>query len=83
MRAVLRDRRAAECLFERGRGNGENGTRGTLWAVYNAITEYVDHWIGPRQSADSRLRSVWFGRGCRTKARAFEVARSKMQAWLN
>jgi len=83
MRAVLRDRALSKRFFAEGKGNGEKGIAGTLWAAYNGVVEYVDHWIGPRQSADSRLRSVWFGRGCRTKARAFEVARSKMQAWLN
>ena len=31
-------------LFHEGIGNNDPAIRVTLWAAYNGITEYVDHW---------------------------------------
>lgn len=60
-------------LFDCGRGNKEEKTRGTLWAAYNGITELVDHhW--QYQSRAQRLSWLWFGEGERIKLRAFEEA---------
>jgi len=60
-------------LFETGDGNNIAGTRGSLWAAYNAITQWVD-----RESYTVRqkepLRSIWFGDGARLKMRAFDIA---------
>ena len=67
-------------FFETGVGNRERGVAGTFWAAYNGVTEFVDHrdiGFGPMR----RLQNAWFGRGCSTKARAFNVAVEKMALW--
>ncbi len=46
-------------LFEHGRGNDMAGVRGTVWAAYNAVTEYLTHANGA--DADKRYSSLWFG----------------------
>lgn len=48
-------------LFESGRGMDMKGVKGTVWAAYNAVTEYLTHNAG--NSADSRYNSLWFGNG--------------------
>lgn len=58
-------------LFETGRGNSAEGVRGTLWAGYNAITEYLVHERG--KDAAARLESAWFGQGHAQNARALKV----------
>lgn len=40
-----------------GKGNAESA--GTLWAGFNAVTEYLSHGAG--RSADNRYSSLWFG----------------------
>lgn len=66
-------------LFEAGIGNDMPGVRGTLWAAYNAVTQWVD-----RESYTPRnkepLRSIWFGDGAKVKARAYEAARQMATA---
>lgn len=50
------------------------GVRGTAWAAYNAVTEYVDHKrkIPMLQEQTSRrLDSIWLGSGADIKQRAF------------
>lgn len=59
-------------LFEGGKGNDRPGVRGTLWAAYNAVTEYQT-WERGREN-DTRLDSLWFGLNGKTNARAFDVA---------
>lgn len=59
-------------LFESGKGNDRPGVRGTLWAGYNAVTEYQT-WERGREN-DTRLDSLWFGLNGKTNARAFDVA---------
>ena len=60
-------------LYEYGRGNQENGVKGTLWTAYNGITELVDHhWSYDNRA--QRLSWLWFGEGERIKVRAFEEA---------
>lgn len=46
-------------LFETGRGMELAGVKGTVWAAYNAVTEYLTHNAG--HNADSRYNSLWFG----------------------
>lgn len=44
--AVQQDQRCVSILtelFESGRGNDLPGARGTAWAAYNAVTEWVTH----------------------------------------
>jgi phage/plasmid-like protein (TIGR03299 family) len=58
-------------LFEgQGRGSQLEGSRGTLWGAYNAVTEYIDYY---RKSKD-RLNTVWFTAGVGMKERAFREA---------
>lgn len=59
-------------LFEHGRGNDLPGVRGTMWAAYNAVTEYLQHERG--DDRDRRLDSSWFGSGAALNARALEKA---------
>ena len=70
-------------LFEYGVGNDLPGVRGTAWAAYNAVTEYVDH-VRPQGAmatagnvddpliAGKRLYSSWFTSGQDIRQRAWE-----------
>jgi phage/plasmid-like protein (TIGR03299 family) len=64
-------------LAEVGIGNGNREVRGTAWALYNGITELVDHHNNKgskRPDADDmRLNSNWFGSGANFKADALET----------
>ncbi len=62
-------------LFETGDGNSLPGVRGTLWAAYNAVTQWVDRESYTKRTKEP-LRSIWFGQGAATKQRAFEVMRA-------
>jgi phage/plasmid-like protein (TIGR03299 family) len=59
-------------LFHDGMGNGDPEAKGTLWAAYNGVTEYVDHWR-PAVGRE-RMFTVCFGRGYQVKTRAFRTA---------
>lgn len=59
-------------LFETGRGNDMPGVRGTLWAAYNAVTDYTSHHRG--RNAENRYDSLWFGDSARLNRRALDVA---------
>ena len=55
------------------------GVRGTTWAAYNAVTEWVDHHRPTRARhaavrASRRLESSWFGSGAKLKAKAWSLA---------
>lgn len=63
---------AVKRLFETGRGADLPGVRGTLWAAYNAVTEYIGYERGTTQ--DGRVDSMWFRGGARLNARALETA---------
>ena len=70
---VNRDRQAATHLYRHGRGNQAEGVKGTLWAAYNGIAEYVDHRklnVRANDFNHARLRYVWFGGGAAIKQRA-------------
>lgn len=45
---------------------------GTWWAAYNSVTFEEDHLAG--RTADTRLRSAWFGKGRERKANALNKA---------
>ncbi|MHB9109493.1 MAG: DUF932 domain-containing protein [Armatimonadota bacterium] len=83
MKYVNMNRAAAERLFQHGKGNDEPDVRGTLWAAYNGITEFIDHRdkIPFVRTEHGRLDYMWFGEGYRIKARAFELAKSKLGVW--
>jgi phage/plasmid-like protein (TIGR03299 family) len=63
-------------LFEKGRGNHLPGVRGSLWAAYNAVTEYADHVRGVTKQGPrpTWLESSAFGDGANLKRRAFAAA---------
>lgn len=62
-------------LFD-GKGIGIDlpGVRGTAWAAYNCVTEYVDYLRGASKSGDARLESIAFGSGLAMKQRALSSA---------
>lgn len=53
-----------------GKGNAE--VAGTLWAGYNAVTEYLSHAAG--RNADNRYASLWFGNNKTLAQGAFDEA---------
>ena len=59
-------------LCEGGRGNATPAVRGTLWAAYNGVTEFLGTAAGRNQ--DSRLNSLWFGESANANRRALELA---------
>ena len=66
-------------LAYNGKGNREDGIRGTWYAALNGVTEYVDHARSARgatsaDKAESRFDSSTFGSGARLKAEALETA---------
>lgn len=58
-------------LFENGRGANLPGVKGTLWAAYNAVTEFFT-WNRGR-TTDARLDSLWFGQSAEQSKRALDV----------
>jgi len=60
--------------FEAGRGNTLPGVKGTYWAAYNAVTEWLSHERGRSQS--SRLNALWYGVGATTNQSALDYALS-------
>ncbi len=59
-------------LFEKGRGNDIASIKGTAWAAYNSVSEYLQYYRG----ADSQVRldSLWFGQGANLNQRALDKA---------
>lgn len=72
------DRTAARYFFESGKGNDALKVKGTLWAAYNGVTEYIDHSWGQfddqQAGRNQRLNSIWFGRGLQFKTKAYREA---------
>lgn len=59
-------------LFENGMGNNMLGVRGTYWAAYNAVNEYLGYERG--QDEQARLDKMWFGDSANLNKRALDVA---------
>ena len=64
-----------------------DGVRGTAWAAFNAITQYVDHNSGYKGSntaerAEARMDSVLLGANSRLKANALDVMSQTADALL-
>jgi phage/plasmid-like protein (TIGR03299 family) len=62
-----------------GPGADSKAAAGTVWGALNAVTFYVDHEAGTRDSykdgtAQARFASAKFGTGADTKARALQLA---------
>lgn len=58
-------------LFEHGRGNDLTGVKGTYWAAYNSVNEYLQYVRG---SEDNRLDSMWFGQSATLNKKALDIA---------
>lgn len=74
-RQELRDKKMLETitkLFETGKGNNLEGTRGTYWAAYNAVTEFLSYERGSND--DQRLSNLWFGSSSDINEEALKVA---------
>ena len=54
-------------------------TRGTLWALYNAVVGEEDFRATRETAPDARLKRVWFGRGQNLKLKALALARRQLQ----
>jgi len=66
-------------LFEGGAGNDREGVRGTWWAAYNAITQWLTHARGSshgteRDRAERRFDSLHLGGGRKLGIRALMLA---------
>ena len=59
-------------LFEKGRGNDMVEIKGTYWAAYNAVSEFLQYERG--KSEDTRLDSMWFGQGATLNKKALDLA---------
>lgn len=74
-------------LFENGRGNNDVYVRGSAWAAFNAVTEYIDYYapigrgfggtlktLASTDTAvvDRRLNSSWFGKSGDVRQQVFE-----------
>jgi phage/plasmid-like protein (TIGR03299 family) len=57
--------------------------KGTMWAAYNAVTQYEDYRIAKEASQDRRLNRVWFGKGADLKLKAFQKAEEFAHAWAH
>lgn len=65
-------------LFDSGRGNHLKGVRGTKWAAFNAVTEYVNYHKTVRHSKQGhgsaqRFESAIFGSGAAMVDRARKI----------
>jgi len=65
-------------LFHHGRGNDHTDVKGTRWAAYNAVTEFIDHEKVYYESqyggvADTRMNQVIWGPGSNIKKRALDL----------
>ena len=59
-------------LAEKGKGNANPAIKGTLWAAYNGVTEYLGTEYG--RSKEGRLDALWFGQSSNLSAKALEIA---------
>ena len=59
-------------LFEKGRGNDMSEIKGTWWAAYQGISEYLQYYKGSDEQ--SRLNNLWFGQSKTILERGLEVA---------
>mgnify|MGYP002143186270 CR=1 FL=1 len=71
--------KALRPLFEGGAGNDVAGVRGTWWAAYNAITQWLTHERGAatgtdRERAERRFAELHLGAGRRLGQRALMLA---------
>lgn len=58
-------------LFEEGHGAQLPGVKGTYWAAYNAINEYLGYEKGNDEQA--RLDNMWFGQSANVNEQALKL----------
>lgn len=58
-------------LYVNGTGNNIDGVKNTLWAGYNAVTEYADYH---KTTRGDRVNSILFGSGAVMKRKAYDEA---------
>lgn len=61
-------------LADHGKGNNTPAVKGTLWAAYNGLTEYLGTSYG--RSQDRRIDALWFGPNATLSSHALEIALS-------
>ena len=75
-RSTLQKDRVKVFMHE-GIGCDISGIAGSAWALYNSVTELVDHHANEGSKRpdkeDMRLNSIWFGSGAEFKATALET----------
>ncbi len=59
-------------LFEKGRGNDLPSIKGTMFAGYNAVVEYLQYFKGKNE--ENRFDSMMFGQSKTVNKKAFEIA---------
>ena len=65
-------------------GQGADMSRGTLWGIYNAVTEFTDHvYATSAANQNKKLESIWFGAHARLKNQAFDLALETMGVKLD
>lgn len=67
-------------LFEHGKGNDLPGVKGTAWAAFNGVAEYVDYFRSTKGGDDAqgklqaRAESLLYGSGALLKQKAWDAA---------
>jgi phage/plasmid-like protein (TIGR03299 family) len=61
-------------LFETADNLQLPGVKGTLWAAYNAVTQFEDYREVKTENEANRLNRVWFGAGADLKIKALNEA---------
>jgi len=83
--AAKRDRLRCAWLFQNSPHPPVKEVSNTLWAAYNAVTEYVDHCLSAKSiqpfSPAVHLNSIWFGNRATAKVRAFNAAETCEKEW--
>jgi phage/plasmid-like protein (TIGR03299 family) len=59
-------------MFDSGRGQNIPGVSGTVWAAYNAVTEFLTHEA--QSDAAKRYQSLWFGQNSNRNILALDEA---------
>lgn len=59
--------------FEHGAGNDAPGVKGTWWAAYNAVTQYLSHESGTK-GEEARTNSLWYGESAKKNDKALQYA---------
>ena len=59
-------------LVLHGDGNDRPNVRGTWWAAYNGVTQYLNYEAS--RQTETRLKSLWFGQGAKLNSYALSLA---------